>query len=310
MKRRLREAVRLHRSPEMHAVDVVINPKKSLLTAEFADVEREVNRALEVIQKVGSEKIGRKRSERALPTSRLNVLLRGYKRAISPFFLPACRYTPTCSEYAMEAVERYGVVRGKGWRSCGCCAAILLPRADSIRSWQSQEIARRSRLAAPSNATRSAYGKHLPDFQNPQQDPGMERRLLLVFVLTFIVILAFQPILKKYLPQAPGVQPGANPARYPGRRASRPAPATVEQPKASAPTAGATRQASAESETVIENDLYSITFTNRGGQVKSWILKKYDDEQGRPLELVNTAAAEVWLSALALDLRRERSATS
>jgi putative membrane protein insertion efficiency factor len=27
---------------------------------------------------------------------------------------PACRYTPTCSEYAMEAVERYGVVRG-GW---------------------------------------------------------------------------------------------------------------------------------------------------------------------------------------------------
>ena len=55
MKRRLREAVRLHRSPKMIAVDVVINPKKSLLTAEFADVEREVIRALEVIQKAAQK---------------------------------------------------------------------------------------------------------------------------------------------------------------------------------------------------------------------------------------------------------------
>jgi uncharacterized protein len=39
-------------------------------------------------------------------------LLRAYKWAISPMFPPACRYVPTCSEYAMEAVERYGAVRG------------------------------------------------------------------------------------------------------------------------------------------------------------------------------------------------------
>ncbi len=40
--------------------------------------------------------------------------LRFYKAAVSPMLPPACRYTPTCSEYAMEAVERYGVIRG-GW---------------------------------------------------------------------------------------------------------------------------------------------------------------------------------------------------
>jgi uncharacterized protein len=39
-------------------------------------------------------------------------LLRAYKWVVSPMFLPACRYVPTCSEYAMEAVERYGALRG------------------------------------------------------------------------------------------------------------------------------------------------------------------------------------------------------
>ena len=38
--------------------------------------------------------------------------LRFYKSAVSPMLPPACRYTPTCSEYAMEAVERFGVARG------------------------------------------------------------------------------------------------------------------------------------------------------------------------------------------------------
>ena len=42
------------------------------------------------------------------------VLLRGYKWVLSPMLPPSCRYVPTCSEYAMEAVERYGPLRG-GW---------------------------------------------------------------------------------------------------------------------------------------------------------------------------------------------------
>jgi putative membrane protein insertion efficiency factor len=50
-------------------------------------------------------------------------LLRVYKRWISPAFPPACRYLPTCSEYAMEAVERYGALRGgamAAWRVARC----------------------------------------------------------------------------------------------------------------------------------------------------------------------------------------------
>lgn len=38
--------------------------------------------------------------------------LRAYKRQVSPLLPPACRYTPTCSEYAVEAVERHGVLKG------------------------------------------------------------------------------------------------------------------------------------------------------------------------------------------------------
>jgi len=40
--------------------------------------------------------------------------LRAYKIAISPWLPPCCRFTPTCSEFASEAIERYGVVRGVG----------------------------------------------------------------------------------------------------------------------------------------------------------------------------------------------------
>ncbi len=42
------------------------------------------------------------------------VALRFYKTRVSPLLPPSCRYTPTCSEYAYEAVARHGVLRG-GW---------------------------------------------------------------------------------------------------------------------------------------------------------------------------------------------------
>lgn len=38
-----------------------------------------------------------------------------YKRWVSPLFSPACRFEPTCSRYACEAIQRYGVIVGLGW---------------------------------------------------------------------------------------------------------------------------------------------------------------------------------------------------
>ncbi len=45
-------------------------------------------------------------------TSAALALLRWYKRYVSPQLPPSCRYMPTCSEYAMEAIERHGLARG------------------------------------------------------------------------------------------------------------------------------------------------------------------------------------------------------
>jgi YidC/Oxa1 family membrane protein insertase len=131
----------------------------------------------------------------------------------------------------------------------------------------------------------------------------MERKLLLVFALTFLVIMLFQPILKKYGPQPPATSQTSNP-----QQASTPAQTPVAVPPAATSTASAkipapvpsAKQASAEAETVIENGLYRIVFTNRGAQVKSWVLKKYDGENGKPLDLVNSAASDKYGYPLSL----------
>jgi YidC/Oxa1 family membrane protein insertase len=134
----------------------------------------------------------------------------------------------------------------------------------------------------------------LPDIQNPQHEPGSEKRLMLVFLLTFIVMLAFQPLFKKYFPQS--ATPPPQQSQSGQTQAAPPPPATTAAASVSAPAVGAavgvTKQATSETETVIENDLYRITFTNRGAQVKSWILKKFDNEaQNGPLDMVNPTAA-------------------
>ncbi|MBX3396918.1 MAG: membrane protein insertion efficiency factor YidD [Phycisphaerae bacterium] len=42
----------------------------------------------------------------------LLLCIRGYQAAIRPLLFGHCRYIPTCSEYAIEAIERYGPLRG------------------------------------------------------------------------------------------------------------------------------------------------------------------------------------------------------
>jgi YidC/Oxa1 family membrane protein insertase len=139
--------------------------------------------------------------------------------------------------------------------------------------------------------TRSEERLYLAEYQNPQHEPGGEKRLLLIFLVTFVIMLAFQPLLKRFLPSATPPQQQASQSKAAEPPTSK-APSATTAPPAPVVPAGVTKQAASEKEVVLENDLYRITFTNRGAHVKSWILKKYDNEaeNGR-LDLVNPAAA-------------------
>ena len=139
----------------------------------------------------------------------------------------------------------------------------------------------------------------MPEYKSPQSEPGMDKNILLIFLLMAIAIFGAQLYMRKYAPQAPqqqkstaqpaAQQPGGPPAQTALSQSAQPAkPGRTESV---APQSPANVQATSETETVIENDLYRITFTNRGAQVKAWILKKFNDDSGKPLDLVNSNAA-------------------
>jgi YidC/Oxa1 family membrane protein insertase len=112
--------------------------------------------------------------------------------------------------------------------------------------------------------------------------------MIIVMVGVFIGLQYFRS--KNTQPTAPPNPPAAT-------QSAQPAPTAPSVPAAATPAPAANPnvpavQGQSESTTTIENELYKITFSNRGGQVTSWILKDYKDEDGNPLNLVHGQAAE------------------
>ena len=63
------------------------------------------------------------RAIRHLPRRLLIALVRGYQRFVSPFFAPTCRFTPSCSAYAVQSFRKYGAAKGlvlAVWRVLRC----------------------------------------------------------------------------------------------------------------------------------------------------------------------------------------------
>ena len=111
---------------------------------------------------------------------------------------------------------------------------------------------------------------------------------MLIFTAVFLLIFFGLQYLK------PKKEPAPPATTHSAAATTATTPAQTPEPATSAPSAAVPANsvaASTEATTVVENELYKITFTNHGAQVKSWILKKYTDEDGKPLDLVNQTTA-------------------
>jgi YidC/Oxa1 family membrane protein insertase len=129
------------------------------------------------------------------------------------------------------------------------------------------------------------------EFRNPNQQgaPQDNRPLLIIMAVMIVVFFALQYYRAKHNPQTAspnGGQSQSQSAQPTPTVAANVAGQTIQVP-AVQPVA-----ATAESTTTVENELYKITFSNRGAQATSWILKKYKDSYGQPLDLVHSTAAQ------------------
>lgn len=141
----------------------------------------------------------------------------------------------------------------------------------------------------------------MPEIRNPNLQTqgsggggGGDMRSTMVYMLFIIlVLLGYEAFFNKPKPQAPApahpsqqaTQPNAHPAAP-----VNPALTAAASPAAPAPTP--TISAATERTTTVENELYKIVLTNRGGQVLHWILKKYKSSDGKPLDMVQQQASE------------------
>jgi YidC/Oxa1 family membrane protein insertase len=143
----------------------------------------------------------------------------------------------------------------------------------------------------------------LAEFSNPNlqgqsgggSGGGGDMRGLMAFTLLFLVVLlGYQYFFKPQQPPPPppAAQSQSQPPNQP--QPTLPAAGAAVQPRlasASVLAVSPSVAATVVTTTTIENENYRIVFTNQGAQVKSWVLKKYFDTAGKPLDMVQPQAS-------------------
>ncbi len=145
----------------------------------------------------------------------------------------------------------------------------------------------------------------MAEFKNPnQQGGGQDSRSFLIMIVVMVAVFFGLQFFRAKNPQT--VAPSApaatqtSPAQN-GAPTEVATPATVTAAGNQAASTVPAVKAQAEATTTVENELYRITFTNRGGHVVNWILKQFKDTDGRqPLDLVHHQAAEPFGHPLSL----------
>src|SRR5262249_20870688 len=126
-----------------------------------------------------------------------------------------------------------------------------------------------------------------PAVSTPCPD-AMEKRMFLAAALSLGVLFLWEAF---FLPKPPAKKPGAAPTAVAANTAPTAGAAAPNQPARVVAAAPATPIAATSEQTItLENPVVRATFSNRGGVMTSLILKRYTDDQGRPLELVRQVA--------------------
>ncbi len=140
----------------------------------------------------------------------------------------------------------------------------------------------------------------MAEFKNPNQQgaQGSNSNLLVMMLVMIAVFGGLQFYRAKHNPQT------ASPNQATPATQSATAAAGIPQPSAellrnagvTTPPSGSglapTIQSPSETTTTVENELYRITFSNKGAEVRSWLLKQQKDSDGKPLDLVHEQAAQ------------------
>ncbi len=135
-----------------------------------------------------------------------------------------------------------------------------------------------------------------PNTPAPRKELSMEMRLLIAFILMGAVLFVTPYFYKSANPTAPvknsaAAAAAAVPAENPPAPVVAPLKASTKAERGG-PSASEIARVAAEKEDtfVVDTDVYHVVFSNRGAVVQSWLLKKFTNSAGKPLELINTAA--------------------
>lgn len=130
-----------------------------------------------------------------------------------------------------------------------------------------------------------------------KKELSMEMRLLLAFGLMGLVLFGTQYLAPKAPPkQAPATAKQAVQSLQPREPAVVAAPEAAKDPgsKPVRPAPLAAVAAEKEEIHIIETSVYRVVFTNRGASIRSWILKNYNDINGKPIELIDARAGRAF----------------
>jgi YidC/Oxa1 family membrane protein insertase len=148
----------------------------------------------------------------------------------------------------------------------------------------------------------------LPEIRNPNLESqgsgggtgGGDFRSLILFTFLALAALMVYQYFQKPAANAPANQPQQAQQQAAPQAGASPASAGAGSNPVISAGPIATVSAAAETTTTLENEKFRITFTNKGAQVQHWILKHYTDSTGKPLDMVQQQAAELFGRPLSL----------